>query len=204
MRTATLAVVATVPLFMATSTTGSPDVQSQKSDKPEVVSVKLDLPPRKIEKERKFKAWAQPSPQQIRIIAGIEAKKWGAEEQRLLFRINCESTFRWNAGNGQYKGLGQFADSTFDRGMGSIRTRRVRYEKTSVKKVVVARVAPLSDGTVKRKKAWTRKQFVTTKYKGTIPQDAPTTHGWAQVRIMAQAMVGKSAVKNSEWDPKCQ
>jgi len=133
-----------------------------------------------------FRPWAQPTPAEVRIIAHVEARRTGASVSSLLRRINCESTMRWWATNGRYIGLGQFHSSTFYRGMASLDTRRVTVRK------VRWRVRGPRDG-----RRW-REKTVHLKT-GLIPANPPVSHGWAQVRVMSLALVGRSAVRSSEW-----
>jgi hypothetical protein len=114
-------------------------------------------------------------------------------------RIACESGFRWAAGNGPYRGLLQFHASTFYRGMSSIRDRRVRLVRQRVRTVRATRVVRYSDGTVKRRRGRRVKQRVIHVYEGRIPRRPEMTHTWAQVRIGAQAISGRSAVRSGEW-----
>jgi hypothetical protein len=39
--------------------------------------------------------------------------------------------------------------------------------------------------------------------KGKIPRHPERTHGWAQVRLMARAIVGLGGVKDSKWEVRC-
>lgn len=161
-------------------------------------------PKRVVTKYRKLVVLDKATPNQVKEIVNLESKLWGADENRMLFRINCESTFRWNAQNGQYQGLGQFAEETFRRGMGSIGTRKV--EKRSVrwttKKTRIILRYPDGKRTIKYGRK--NRQKIVTVRRGMIPKYPERTHTHAQVRIMARAMVGLGAVSNGEWDPRCQ
>jgi hypothetical protein len=129
----------------------------------------------------------------------IEARRWGISASRLSRRVACESNFRWSAGNGQYQGLLQFGWNAFSRGMRSIRTRRVKFS-TSRTRVVRGRVVErYADGRIVRKRGRRVRQRVVTVYTGTIPRRPPITHGWAQIRIGAQAIRGIASVSSSEW-----
>lgn len=146
-----------------------------------------------------FEPWSTPTPAQVRTIIAVEAAKWGASAGGLANRIGCESGFDWNAVNGQYSGLGQFASSTFYRGMSSIGTRKVRLVTRRERVKRVRRLDTMSDGTIRGTPRWAVRQRIVHIYSGKIPASPPPTHGWAQVRIMAQALTGRSAVSNSEW-----
>lgn len=153
---------------------------------------------------KKFRPWAQPSPNQIRRIVSIESRKWGASSSRLNCRINGESGHNWNARNGQYRGLGQFAPSTFARGMASIGTRKVQFvSRTYRKRIYDRKIVTYSDGKTKVTHINKRIGKRTVIRKGFIPKYPAVTHGWAQVRIMARAMVGLGAVNDSEWEVRC-
>jgi hypothetical protein len=151
----------------------------------------------------KFTPWAQPTPAQVHQI--IRAEAYGrATVSYLSFRIRCESTFNWAAQNGQYAGLGQYASSTFYRGMTTIGKRRVQLVSTRTR-VKRSRIREhWSDGTRTQRYGGRYRQVVKIIRSGVIPKSPPMTHGWAQVRIMAQAMNGHSAVNDGEWDPKCR
>lgn len=144
---------------------------------------------------------SQPSPARVRQIADIEAAKWGVSSSRLKRRINCESTFRWYASNGgKYLGLLQFAPNTFYRGFGSIKTRKVRYKRSRIVYRHTIKVAHLSDGTRRYNRRGYKVPVRRTRiYVGWLPKRVPVTHGWAQIRIGAQAMAGRSAVSSGEW-----
>lgn len=167
---------------------------------PTVVARQYVRPKRARILSTRFEPWSRPSPAQVRTIIAVEAARAGVQASALARRISCESGFRWWASNGQYDGLGQFASETFYRGMTSIGTRRVRLVTRRARVKRVRRVDTLSDGTVRATWRWPVQQRVVHVYRGTIPKTPPKTHGWAQVRIMAQALAGRSAVSNSEWD----
>jgi hypothetical protein len=113
--------------------------------------------------------------------------------------VGCESGFRWSAGNGSYQGLLQFASGTFYRGMSSIKSRGVKIKRVRKRTVREVRVSHYSDGTKVRKKGAKRTQRVTYVYKGRFPRRPSVTHAWAQLRIGAQAIAGRSAVSSGEW-----
>lgn len=157
-------------------------------------------PKKKLIVRSKFKPWATPTPAQVQQIIAIESARVGAPIGTLTNRIRCESGFRWNAGNGPYNGLGQFHETTFARGVNSLDTRRVVIRTERVRSKRVRRVEWLSDGTHRGSWAWPVRQKVVHINAGMIPRYPGYLHGWAQVRIMALALVGRSGVKDSEWE----
>ena len=164
-----------------------------------VASVKYVRPARRAVVRRSFTPWARPTPRQVRRIIAIEARRWGIAPGRLSRRIACESTYRWYASSGLYHGLLQFAPSTFNRGLRSIRDRRVRLVRSDVVKRRGVRIVRYTDGRSERRPGPRRRQRVFYVYRGTLPRKPGVTHGWAQVRIGAQAIRGISAVRSSEW-----
>lgn len=204
-----LIMAASVLLVLAGSDVGSAGSQPSPQAVPippklTIVSTVVKKPDRHVVKHVRFVPWAQPSRGQVDTIVAVESALWGAPASRLHHRIACESTYQWWVSNGQYVGLGQFGSNAFGRGMGSIKSRRVRLVRThySIRRALVTR--RYSDGSVRR---WRGKHYRVRSDRvqvGTIPKHPPRTHGWAQVRIMAQAIVGRSAVSNAEWDPQCR
>ena len=164
-----------------------------------VVKTSRVAPPRSKVVRKRFSPWAKPSPRRVRQIIRWEAKRWGISPSRLARRVGCESGFRWHADSGTYKGLLQFAPSTFSRGMRSIKSRGVKIKRVRKRKVSEVHVARYSDGRVVRTKGRKRVQRVTVVYKGQFPRNPSVTHGWAQLRIGAQAIAGRSAVSSGEW-----
>jgi hypothetical protein len=163
------------------------------------------LRPRRLERTvEHFVPWSEAAPSQIQTIINVEASRWGASAARLACRIHGESTDEWQASNGQYVGVGQFAPSTFTRGMSSIHSRSVRWVEDTYAWRWIQRVKYLG-GFVKAhdyhyKRVRVKRVIV---HLGMIPKDPPVTHTWAQIRIMAQAMVGISAVSDTEWQVRC-
>lgn len=143
---------------------------------------------------------ARPSVAQVERIITIEAARVGASASHLRSRIACESGMRWYARNGQYLGLGQFAHETFYRGMRSIGSRVVKWTTRRVRHKRLTLIDVYSDGSVVKRNGWTRRQTVVHHFRGVIPRHPERTHGHAQVRIMAEAMVGRGGVNNSEWE----
>ena len=164
-----------------------------------VVKTSRVVPARRKVVRKRFSPWAKPSPRRVRQIIRGEARRWGISPASLARRVGCESGFRWSAGNGQYQGLLQFASSTFSRGMRSIKSRGVKIKRVRKRKVHEVHVSRYSDGRVVRKKGRKRVQRVTYVYKGHFPRNPSVTHGWAQLRIGAQAIAGRSAVSSGEW-----
>lgn len=166
--------------------------------KPHVVK-KYRLYPKHYRKQHlQFEPWSWPSSAQVGIIIKEESKRWGASEGYLRSIVWCESRFYPGAVNGQYRGLGQYAYSTFTRGVSTMphgvkmKVTRLPWRHTIIVKV-------WSDGKIQRIKGYKVHVRRTRIFHGKIPTYPIWTHGWAQVRIMAQAMVGKSAVNLSEW-----
>lgn len=164
-----------------------------------VVRTSRVVPPRRRVVRKRFSPWAKPSPRRVRQIIRWESRRWGISPSRLARRVACESGFRWYAGNGPYQGLLQFATSTFYRGMTSIKSRGVKIKRVRKRTVREVRVSHYSDGTVVRKRGRKRAQRVTYVYKGRFPRRPAVTHAWAQLRIGAQAIAGRSAVSSGEW-----
>ena len=172
---------------------GSPEAQSAT-----VVSSKRVVPRRRKVFRHRFRPWAKPSPRQVREIIRIESRRYGIHPSRLARRIHCESRFRWNATSAYY-GLLQFAPSTFQRGMRSIRTRKVVLRRERVRTVRTAKITRWSDGRRTTKRGSRRKQRVIHIYEGRIPRNPSVYHGWAPILTCAQAIRGKSAVHSAEW-----
>jgi hypothetical protein len=169
------------------------------ASKPHVVKVETRRPPRRKVVRQRFRPSGRPSPRKAKRIIRIEAKRWHVSAAGLARRVACESHFHWWAGNGAYQGLLQFSSSTFSRGMRSIRTRTVKFARKRVRRVRETQVVHYSDGHVERKRGKRRRQVLVRVYRGRLPRRPTITHGWAQLRIGAQALRGMSAVSSSEW-----
>jgi hypothetical protein len=169
------------------------------SSEPRVVKVQHIRPARRKVVRRRFRPWGKPSPGRVRQIIRLEARRWHIAAGRLARRVSCESNYRWSAGNGSYQGLLQFASNTFNRGLRTIRSRRVGFVRKSTRRVYGKKVVHYSDGHVERKRGRRYRQRVVRLYKGTLPRRPGLTHGWAQLRIGAQAIRGISGVHSSEW-----
>lgn len=196
----TIPLIASVAILISTANSAEGEAQSEPaSTKPIAVASSTKRPDHYKRRTVRFQPWARPSGQQVHRIIAIEARRWKIPAYRLHSRISCESGYRWWAGNGQYVGLGQFAASTFYRGMSSIRTRKVVIKRSRVVRRPTVVITRWSDGRTTRKRGRSVKVRRTRIYKGYIPRSPSVTHGWAQVRIMAQAIRGISAVSNGEW-----
>lgn len=196
-----LVVVLVLAVLVTAPATGSPEPQEEK---PTVVKREERKPDQRVTTViRGWRPWGTPSVPRVKRIIHIEAVRWGAPEWRLRCRIEGESGYLWYNENGQYKGLGQFHINTFQRGLSTIQTRRVRKVKHVVRYRRAVVVTYWSDGTKTKEKGRRYKVHVTRIQKGRIPKPTPWLHAWAQVRIMAQAMVGRSAVGDGEWDVRC-
>jgi hypothetical protein len=61
------------------------------------------------------------------------------------------------------------------------------------------KVITYSNGRIVRQRGRRHRQRVVHVYSGKLPRRPALTHGWAQLRIGAQAIRGVSAVSSSEW-----
>lgn len=185
-----VALVVIVPSVAMAQDTGS---------SPIIVSQQIEHPDKWVKKVHQFKPWSEPTVSQVHFMISYEAKKWGASAAKLESVIGCESEFLWWKENGSHYGLGQFAPSTFSRGMSTIKSRDVQFSNNENKKKWSYQVTTYSDGTVTREKYKRVKITIHHVNRGQIPSSPPIKHGWAQVRIMAQAFSGQSAVSAGEW-----
>ena len=176
-----------------------PDTTADAASSPYVVSVDRKVPPRRKLVRRHFRPWARPSPSRVWQIIRAESRRWHVPPSSLARRVSCESHFHWWAGNGAYQGLLQFSYSSFYRGLRSIRTRRVNLVRKRLRRVYETRIVHYSDGHVERRRGARRRQRLVLVYGGSLPRRPSITHGWAQLRIGAQAMRGISRVHSSEW-----
>jgi hypothetical protein len=200
------AVVATLVAAPAVAeTTGAEDaaVPRAAQDSVTAVSSRLIRPDRHSVSVHRFSPWASPSPAKVHRIIDAEAARWRAPAARLRCRIDGESRFRWDARNGQYAGVGQFAPSTLQRGVASIGSRRVTVERRRVVPRWVVRETRYSDGTARRVRSHRIRTVQVVRHVGVIPRHPAQTHAWAQIRVMARAMVGLGAVHDSEWGVRC-
>lgn len=181
-----------------------PSVVSPEYVVPTVVRTERVYPPRTLLLRTSFHVPAAPSPGYVfNVIVPHEARRWGAPVGRLACRVRGESGGDYNVTNGQYLGIGQFARSTFDRGVSSMGVRRVRIVERRERPKKIQLVDYYSDGSSRKRWGWAIKQKVIHVYRGRIPRNPGRAHAWAQVRIMAQAMVGRSAVSDGEWEVRC-
>ena len=164
-----------------------------------VVSSKRVVAKRRKVVRKRFRPWAKPSPRQVLRIIRIESRRWGIDPAGLSRRVACESHYEWSANGGAYYGLLQFAPSTFYRGVGSLRTRRVAFKRVGYRKVRGRTVTRYSDGRVVRERHRPKRQRVVTIVHGRLPRNPDILHAWTQIRIGAQAIRGISAVSSSDW-----
>jgi hypothetical protein len=164
-----------------------------------VIKVENRKAPRKKVVKRHFRPWAHPSPAQVREIIRNEARRWRVPAAALSRRVACESHYHWWASNGQYAGVLQFSAGTFYRGLGTIRSHKVRVVRSTTRRVHDARITHYSDGRKIRRHTTPRRQHLVVVYKGRIPRRPAVSNTFAQIRIGAQALRGISAVHSSEW-----
>jgi hypothetical protein len=181
------------------TTASSPPPSDSAAVAPHVVRVETKVPPRRKIVRSRFRPWDRPSPRRVREIIRLEARWWHISAASLSRRVACESRFRWWAANGAYRGLLQFSSSTFYRGMRTIRTHAVKLLRKSSRRVYETRMLHYSDGHVQRQRGRRHRQVVVRVYTGKLPRRPTVTHGWAQLRIGAQAIRGMSGVSSSEW-----
>lgn len=144
---------------------------------------------------------AFPSPWYVlNVIAPYEAARWHVPLVRLQGRIRCESGGSYMATNGQYAGVGQFAWSTFTRGVASIGVRRVTMTRSRVRARRIRVIDIMSDGSKRRRYEHAVRQRIVHRLVGKLPRRPAHRHAWVQVRVMARAMAGLGAVRDGEWD----
>lgn len=179
----------------------APPVTAQPTALPAHTLVKTErIYPRRVMVLRsRFHPPATPPPSEVPQIIDREAARVGASAAHLRARVACESHFQWWARNGQYGGVGQFAYSTFARGIASLDTRVVTFTKTRRRTRHVQLVDVYADGTTRHRIGWKVGQLVVHHFRGVLPRNPPREHAWAQIRVMALAMVGRSAVHDGEW-----
>jgi hypothetical protein len=193
-------VAAAVPVALATAPLAAAEESSSNPSATASV-VRVDHVKAKRTKvvRHRFRPWRHPSPRQVRMAIRAEAKRWKIPAASLARRVSCESHFHWWASNGQYAGVLQFAPGTFQRGLRTIRHRRVKLVKTRTRKVNDMRVYHYSDGRTARKRGRPVRQRVIHVYRGKLPRRPAAHDTWTQLRIGAQAIRGISAVRSSEW-----
>jgi hypothetical protein len=164
-----------------------------------VVSKQVNRPQPIVRRTVRFIPYAAPTRAQAMKIIAVESHGSSYLYGRLVRRIQCESSFEWWQDTGGHLGLGQFASETFRRGMRSIGSRAVRFTEERSHMVPSVIEKRWSDGRITRARGGLHRQRIRVTHAGIIPRYPPQTHGWAQVRIMRQAMQGRSAVADSEW-----
>jgi hypothetical protein len=196
----TAQIAAVVPFALAAAPRAAAEGQSSNpSASASLVRVERVKPARTKVVHRHFRPWGKPSPGQVRVAIGAEARRWHIPAGALARRVGCESRFHWWASNGQFSGVLQFSPGTFMRGLRTLRDRRVRFVTQRMRRVHEERVFHYSDGHVARKRGRPVRQRVVNVYKGMLPRRPGVSHAWTQLRIGAQAIRGISAVHSSEW-----
>lgn len=192
----------TTALVTAAPATAEAPTDTGPPPPPYVVKKVVHRPPAHRRVVRRFTPPAHPAPGYVLgVIAPREAARFGARQDVLTCRIRRESGGRYWAANGQYHGVGQFAYSTFTRGLRTMPHRvELRARLSRLRRSEVVRV--YSDGRVSRTAGRYVRQRVLVIRRGRLPRWPVYTHAWAQVRIMAQALVGRSAVASSEWSTR--
>lgn len=165
---------------------------------PTTVKKIVKRPPKHVVRVVKFTPWARPTPTQVHRIIAIESHGNAGVAATLRRRINCESTFRWSEVYAGHYGLGQFLPSTWARGVASM-PRRVRFVVRTRTRRPTRVVRKLSDGRMRTHDGKRVTVSVTRVYRGTLPRHPGITHGWANVRIMRQAIEGRGGVSDGEW-----
>jgi len=192
-------VAAAAPVAIATAGAMAGDQSKSPAASASVVRVEHVKAARKKVVHRKLRPWRHPSPRQVRLAIRAEAHRWHIPAASLARRVYCESKYRWWASNGQYVGVLQFSSNAFNRGLHSIKSRKIRLVVTRSRKVNDARVYHYADGRTARKRGRPRRQTVVYVYKGRLPRRPSMADTWTQLRIGAQAIRGISAVHSSEW-----
>lgn len=203
MRTIALVVALGAAFLLSTAAQGQEQEPPAPQPQPEaqqatVVRLEVKRPKAVIHRHARFAVPSWPTPSYVLgVIVPYEASLWGASEATLHRRISCESGGDPGAANGQYRGVGQFASGTFYRGMSTISSRVVRITAVKYRRMHSRVYRHWSDGRVTRARGRVRRQRVVMHYRGAISGGYPDT--WSEVRIMAQANAGRSAVHDSEW-----
>lgn len=194
-------IILIVALVLVASVAVSGALAAPAKEKRHIVGLKFDKPKKNKKIEKRFVPPAMVSgSEKLKWIEREESEKWGASYAVLDSRIGIESTWQPDVGCNEsgHCGIGQFAASTFSRGLSTM-PRKVVVRKVTHPKKWIWKTTRWSDQTVshKRYRKMTVNRYV--RKVGYIPESPPIDHVWAQVRIMAQAIVGKSAVSESEW-----
>jgi hypothetical protein len=201
---AALAVATPIPAIPAVLPDPQPAApavaQAVTTPLPTVVRKVVKKPQRVMTMRSPFRPPAFPSASYVfDTIAPYEARKWRVSLPRLRGRIYCESNGWWWKTNGQYAGVGQFALSTFNRGVASIGVRRVAVANRRVRERRTRIIEVMSDGTKRVRYGMKIHQRIVHLRVGKLPRNPQRRHAWVQVRIMAQAMAGVGGVNDSEW-----
>lgn len=163
-------------------------------ERPTVVSRHTKRPRKVVRKVRRFTPDAHPSPKRVREIIAIEQRIWGGPS--IARRVDCESDFRWNATNGQYRGLlqiGSWWATAWPQTPRKVVLRKVKFRRKPV-----IRITRYSDGRVERKVVGKMRQKVVRLRKGKLPADASPYHGWAAIRVGQRAASG--AGPSTMWE----
>lgn len=168
--------------------------------RPQIVSQHVVYPKRQRIVVKKFVPWEHPTVSQVHRIIGEEARIWGNSASRMANRIACESSFHWWESYAGHLGLGQFLGETWARGVSTLGDRRVRIvdRKRVSRRARLVRLYADGSRSVKVLRRRRAVKLIVIR-KGRLPDHPSIWHGWAQVRVMSQAMVGRSAVGDSEW-----
>jgi hypothetical protein len=203
---AALAAATPIPAILpADPQPAAPTVAPAATPLPTVVRTVVRKPQPVMVLRTPFHPPAFPSPWYVlNVIAPYEAARWQIPLGRLQFRIRCESGGSYMATNGQYAGVGQFAWTTFTRGVASIGVRRVTMTRSRVRERRIRVIEVMSDGSKRRRYEHAVRQRIVHRLVGKLPRRPAHRHAWAQVRIMARAMAGLGGVHDSEWDPRCR
>lgn len=146
----------------------------------------IERPPKVKIFKRKIVPLAQPTPDQVRRIVAYEMSLWGGPNP--LGRIACESGLRWNAVNGQYRGLLQFGPVW--QAMWNGTPRLVRYVRERVVKVRSKKVTVYSNGRIHKRPGPLVTQRRITILSGALPADSTPFHGHAAIRVHQRAISG--------------
>lgn len=169
-----------------------------QAEAPHVVKTVVKRPPRVVHRRARWRVPRRPAPGYVfSTIIPHESARAGVSAARMARRVTCESRGRWSAFSGAYHGVLQYAPSTFTRGLSTIGSRRVVLTSVRVRRMHSRVYRHWSTGRVTRHKGRVRRQRVVVRRRGTMTTDL--YDAWTQIRIGAQALAGRSAVRSSEW-----
>lgn len=197
-----MAVVAFATVVTTTTAGESAAVPAASQPPPQasIANVRFVHPKRAVHRHAKFTPTSTPSVAYVRdVILPYEARRYGVSLSHLRARVACESGYRWWASNGQYHGIGQFASSTYWRGVSTLGSRKVVHVTRHTRKRPVIRIRTYTDGTITREERWRVTQTVIVRRVGKL-RPGVAFDAWTEARIMAQAIAGRSAVHDSEWE----